>query len=167
MTKAVLSLGSNLGDRLVNLQFAVDELAKSGCSIIGLSSVYETDPVGGVEQEPFLNAVAVVETDLEPVELLHLGLQIENLANRVREVHWGPRTLDIDVIDVFNFSSRSKELSVPHPRAHERAFVLVPLFEIEPNWKIGGTQIVSQLLDDVSNQIVLKRSDLFLKRRQS
>jgi 2-amino-4-hydroxy-6-hydroxymethyldihydropteridine diphosphokinase len=162
LIQAVLSLGSNLGDRLGNLQFALDQLANLGCASIAISSVYETDPVGGVEQDPYLNAVIIIATQLEPEELLKSALDIENLAHRVREVRWGPRTLDIDVIDVAGFSSETDQLTVPHPRAHERAFVLVPFFEIAPEWKLGGEKSVSELQADVQDQCVIKRAELKL-----
>lgn len=163
MIQVALSIGSNLGDRFANLQFALDELVKCGCKVVACSAIYETDPVGGVEQDSFLNLVAIVETELEAKELLQSGLIVENLADRVREVRWGPRTLDIDLIDVLGFSSDTEQLTVPHPRAHERAFVLVPLFEIAPEWKLGGTSPVSELLAEVENQKVTKRADLKLK----
>ena len=162
MIKAAISIGSNLGDRFANLKFAIDQLEDHACKIISCSSVYETEPVGGVEQGPYLNAVAIIETSIEPIDLLHKALEIEQQAHRVREVRWGPRTLDIDLIDVPGFLSATIELTVPHPRAHERAFVLVPLFEIAPDWKLGGTQEVSELLDGVQDQEVLERSDLKL-----
>jgi len=160
LIKAAISIGSNLGDRFANLKFAIDQLEDNACKIIACSSVYETEPVGGVEQGPYLNAVAIIETSMEPIDLLHKALEIEEQAHRVREVHWGARTLDIDLIDVSGFVSSTKELTIPHPRAHERAFVLVPLFAIAPDWKLGGTQEVSELLDAVQDQEVLERCDL-------
>lgn len=162
MIQAAISIGSNLGDRFANLQLAIEQLEVNACKIIACSSVYETEPVGGVEQGLYLNAVAIIETPMQPMELLHKALEIEELAHRVREVRWGARTLDIDVIDVAGFSSSTKGLTVPHPRAHERAFVLVPLFEIAPDWKLGGTQEVSELLDGVKDQEVFERADLKL-----
>jgi len=162
LIQAALSIGSNLGDRLANLQFALDQLAHLNCTIIAISSVYETDPVGAVEQGPFLNAVVIVGSQLKPTELLESVLNIENLAHRVREVRWGPRTLDIDLIDVIGFSSETDQLTVPHPRAHERAFVLVPLLEIAPEWTLGGTAPISELLGGVADQRVVKRAELRL-----
>ncbi len=166
MIQAALSIGSNLGDRFANLQFALDELVKCNCNLVACSAIYETDPVGGVEQDSYLNAVVIVDTPLDPEELLQSALKIENLAHRVREVRWGPRTLDIDVIDVLGFSSDTEQLTVPHPRAHERAFVLVPLFEIAPEWKLGGDRPISELLAQVENQKVTKCADLKLKGSQ-
>lgn len=166
MIQAALSIGSNLGQRFANLQFAVDQLGKNACHIVACSSVYETEPVGGVEQGPYLNAVVVVETRLDPVQLLQAALSIEDLAHRVRDVRWGPRTLDIDVIDIVGFSSATEELAVPHPRAHERAFVLMPLLEVSPDWKLGGAKSLSELLVQVADQKVIKISDLKLRGAQ-
>ena len=167
MIQAALSIGSNLGQRLANLQFAIDQLEKNECQLITYSSVYETEPVGGVEQGPYLNAVVIVETQLEPLQLLHAALSIEDLAHRVRDVRWGPRTLDIDVIDIAGFSSATEELTVPHPRAHERAFVLTPLLEVAPDWKLGGEKSLSELLGQVVDQKVSEIADLKLKGAQA
>ncbi|NBX70363.1 MAG: 2-amino-4-hydroxy-6-hydroxymethyldihydropteridine diphosphokinase [Actinobacteria bacterium] len=167
MIQAALSIGSNLGQRLANLQFAIDQLEKNECQLITYSSVYETEPVGGVEQGPYLNAVVIVETELEPLQLLHAALSIEDLAHRVRDVRWGPRTLDIDVIDIAGFSSATEELTVPHPRAHERAFVLTPLLEVAPDWKLGGEKSLSELLGQVVDQKVSEIADLKLKGAQA
>lgn len=167
MTQAALSIGSNLGQRLANLQFAIDQLEKNECQMITCSSVYETEPVGGVEQGPYLNAVVIVGTQLEPLQLLQAVLSIEELAHRVRDVRWGPRTLDIDVIDIAGFSSATEELTVPHPRAHERAFVLTPLLEIAPDWRLGGEKSLSELLGQVVDQKVSKIADLKLKGAQA
>lgn len=163
MIQAALSIGSNLGDRLANLQFALAQLSMHECELVAVSSVYETDPVGGVPQDSYLNAAVIVNTELSAEELLRTALEIENLANRVREVRWGPRTLDIDVIDVLGFTSGTEELTVPHPRAHERAFVLVPLLQIAPEWKLGGTQLISDLIVNLSDQKVVECIDLKLK----
>lgn len=163
MIQAALSIGSNLGDRFANLQFSLDQLQKNSCKVIAISSVYETAPVGGPAQESFLNVAVIVETTMEPLDLLHKALAIEELAHRVREVRWGPRTLDIDVIDVLGFTSATQELTVPHPRAHERAFVLAPLVQIAPHWKLGGTQDVRELLTSVQDQVIYERTDLKLE----
>ena len=130
--------------------------------MVAVSSVYETEPIGGVEQESFLNAALIVETALEPNQLLDLALNIEELAERVRDIRWGPRTLDIDVVDVLGFTSSTEKLTVPHPRAYERAFVLVPLNEIDASWMLGGIEPVGKLLQKVLDQEVIKRDDLKL-----
>ena len=135
MTPAVrvvyLGLGSNLGDRLGTLQAAVDALARSpGVRLVAVSGVYETDPVGGPEQPDYLNAVVGVETDRSPRSLLELAHDVEAGARRVRAERWGPRTLDVDVLLVGDETVADPDLVVPHPRLHERAFVLAPLADL-------------------------------------
>lgn len=135
---ADLGLGSNLGDRHGFLQTALDALVASGCGVVGVSRVYETAPVGGPEQGPYLNAVVRVETDLGPWEVLALAHAIEDAAGRVREERWGPRTLDVDVLRYEGFESADAALTLPHPRMHERAFVLVPLADVDPSVSLAG-----------------------------
>lgn len=128
---AVLGIGSNLGDRLANLQRAVDLLAvEPGLRIVRSSRVYETDPVGGVEQPDFLNAVLEAETDLEPRSVLAATQRVEAALGRTGEIHWGPRTIDVDILLIDRLTLDGPTLTVPHPRMHERAFVLVPLLEL-------------------------------------
>ena len=118
--RVVLSLGSNLGDRLGMLQGAVDTLADTpDFELLGLSTVYETDPVGGPEQDDYLNAIVVAEGPQSPRTLLERALAVENAFDRVRDVRWGPRTLDIDVIAVGDLVVAEADLEVPHPRAAE------------------------------------------------
>jgi 2-amino-4-hydroxy-6-hydroxymethyldihydropteridine diphosphokinase len=134
--RAYLGIGSNLGDRLGHLQLAVDELAAAdGVEVCGVSPVYETDPVGGPEQPDFLNAVVAVDTTRTPHELLALAQRIEADAARVRTIRWGPRTLDVDVLLVGDERVDDPDLVVPHPRLHERAFVVVPLADLDPAWR--------------------------------
>jgi 2-amino-4-hydroxy-6-hydroxymethyldihydropteridine diphosphokinase len=135
MTTAVLSIGSNMGDRLARLQSVVDGL---GAAVRAVSPVYETDPWGGVEQHAFLNAVLVADDrQLDGHDWLHRGQELERAADRVREQHWGPRTLDVDVIScrdgATEVSCHDDELTLPHPYAHERAFVLIPWLAIDPD----------------------------------
>lgn len=126
---AIVSIGSNLGNRLEYLRFALKELG----SVAATSQVYETEPIGGPEnQGAYLNMVAVVKTTLDPFSFLRKCQRIEAEAGRKRLVRWGPRTLDIDVLFYDNFSITSPELTVPHPRFAERRFVLVPLSEVAP-----------------------------------
>ena len=133
MHEVALALGSNMGDSAAILQGAVDDLASvDGISVIAVSRAYETDPVGGPEQDAYLNAVALVVTDLDPWELLAVTQSIEQHWHRVREVRWGPRTLDIDILAVGEETVDSDDLVIPHPRAHERAFVLVPWLDVDP-----------------------------------
>jgi 2-amino-4-hydroxy-6-hydroxymethyldihydropteridine diphosphokinase len=133
MTRAHVGLGSNLGDRLATLDAAVQALdADESTHVMAVSRVFETVPVGGPEQGPYLNAVAVLETDRSPYQLLDLLQSTETSLGRVRAEHWGPRTADLDLILYDGPPIDSPELIVPHPRARERAFVLVPLCDADP-----------------------------------
>ncbi|MED3690015.1 2-amino-4-hydroxy-6-hydroxymethyldihydropteridine diphosphokinase [Peribacillus butanolivorans] len=132
-----LSIGSNLGDRLVTIQSAFRLLDEnSHIELVACSSLYETDPVGYADQDCFLNAVFKVKTDLKPEELLRTCMQIEQELGRKREVRWGPRTLDLDILLYNHENIETEILSVPHPRMQERAFVLVPLMEVDPDIKL-------------------------------
>ena len=133
MTRAYLALGSNLGDRMQHLQLAVDGLrAADGVRVDALSHVYETAPVGGPEQGPYLNAVVAVDTDLDPWPLLALAHALEHEAQRVRAERWGPRTLDVDVLSIDGVALDDPDLTMPHPRMWERAFVLMPFADVAP-----------------------------------
>ncbi len=130
---AFLGLGSNLGDRQANLRRAVDLLAGTdGIEVIRTSAVYETAPVGP-PQPDYLNAVVEVRTTRSPRALLDAGLAVERALGRVRDVRWGPRTLDVDLLRYGDEHIDEPGLVVPHPRMHERAFVLVPLRELDPS----------------------------------
>lgn len=127
--RAIVAMGSNLGDRVAYLRFGLERLS----NVIAQSQVFETDPVGGPDnQGPYLNMVAVIDTDLDPYALLRRLLQIEAEAHRVRLERWGPRTLDLDLLFYDDVSINSEELVVPHPRFAERRFVLEPLSEVAP-----------------------------------
>lgn len=133
--RAYLGLGSNLGDRAALLQGAVNGLAAmGGVTVAAVSPVYETEPVGGPEQPEYLNAVVGIDTDLTPRQLLEVAQRLEREAGRVRdgEERWGPRTLDVDVLLVGDEHVDEPDLVVPHPRLYERAFVMVPLSDLEP-----------------------------------
>jgi 2-amino-4-hydroxy-6-hydroxymethyldihydropteridine diphosphokinase len=131
--RAYLAIGSNLGDRADHLQGAVDGLAAAdGITVVAVSPVYETEPVGGPEQPDYLNAVVAVDTDLTPRELLEVAQRLEHEAGRVRVERWGPRTLDVDVLLVGEEHVDEPDLVVPHPRLFERAFVMVPLADLDP-----------------------------------
>jgi len=139
MTTAYLGLGANLGDRLANLQRAVDLLAEvSGLRVARSSRVYETEPVGGPEQPEYLNAVVEVETDLAPHDLLEACLSVETRMGRVRAEPWGPRTIDVDVLTYGDETIDEPDLVVPHPRMHERGFVLAPLAELTADPSLPG-----------------------------
>jgi len=130
---AYIGLGSNLGDRSSYLQLAVDALARvPGVHVKAVSHVYETAPVGGPPQDPYLNAVVAIETDLIEEELLRRCQQIEQLAARERAERWGPRTLDVDILLVDDTRFDGPDLSIPHPRMWERGFVLAPLRDVAP-----------------------------------
>jgi 2-amino-4-hydroxy-6-hydroxymethyldihydropteridine diphosphokinase len=141
--RAVLALGSNLGESADTLTRAVAELADpENVRLVALSPVAKTRPVGGPEGQPdFLNLVMEVETELGPLELLHHCQSVENRHHRTREVRWGPRTLDVDVIVYGDLELETEELTVPHPRAAERAFVLQPWAWMDPGAKLGGTPV--------------------------
>ena len=133
MTRAHVGLGSNLGDRMATLDAAVRAMdADEQTHVMAVSKVYETAPVGGPEQGPYLNAVAVLETDRGPHELLHLLQATEAGLGRVRAERWGPRTADLDLLLYDGPPIQEPDLTVPHPRARERAFVLVPLCDADP-----------------------------------
>jgi|UniRef100_A0A7C1G1Z8 2-amino-4-hydroxy-6-hydroxymethyldihydropteridine diphosphokinase len=132
MVTTYIGLGSNLGDRWATLRTAVGQLRTLG-QVTAVSSLYETEPVGYRDQPWFLNAVVILETALEPQELLHRLLEIERAAGRRRLFPNAPRTLDLDLLLYDAVVMASEELVVPHPRLHERAFVLVPLVELAPD----------------------------------
>lgn len=132
--RAFVALGSNLGDRLANLQRATDRLgAREGIQVRASSRVWETDPVGGPEQPDFLNAVLELDTELEPHELLSAVLRVEIELERVRDIRWGPRTIDVDILLIGALAVNDDDLVVPHPRMTERAFVLMPLLDLDPD----------------------------------
>jgi 2-amino-4-hydroxy-6-hydroxymethyldihydropteridine diphosphokinase len=148
--RVVLALGSNLGDRLENLQGAADALSDApGLEFRAASPVYETRPVGGPEQPDYLNAVITVDTALPARTILDRARGVEEAFGRVRDVTWGPRTLDVDVIVCGDEVSDDATLTLPHPRAHERAFVLAPWHDIEPDAEIPGRGRIEDLLDAV------------------
>jgi 2-amino-4-hydroxy-6-hydroxymethyldihydropteridine diphosphokinase len=143
----ILALGSNLGARLDILQGAVDAVAGlPGVSVDEVSPVYETAPVGGPEQPDYLNAVLLARTDLSPYDLLAGVHEVEAAFDRIREVRWGPRTLDIDIITYEGVRSNDPDLTLPHPRAHERAFVLAPWHDADPDAVLPGHGPVAGLL---------------------
>ncbi|NRQ36108.1 2-amino-4-hydroxy-6-hydroxymethyldihydropteridine diphosphokinase [Nonomuraea sp. NN258] len=164
--KVVLALGSNLGTRFQTLQGALDTLFDAPeLEFVQASPVYETDPVGGPDgQKPYLNAVVVAETTLPPRALLERAQSVENAFGRVREERWGPRTLDVDLIVVGDTVSDDPELTLPHPRAHERAFVLVPWSKADPDGEIPGHGRIADLLAGLDQQGVRLRPDLKLQR---
>jgi 2-amino-4-hydroxy-6-hydroxymethyldihydropteridine diphosphokinase len=143
--RVYLGLGSNLGDRLASLQHAVQELEAREVRVLRSSRVYETDPVGGPPQPDFLNAVIEIDTDLDPVDLLGLCLEVETELGRIRGERWGPRTCDIDILTYDEREIDEPVLTVPHPLMHERAFVLVPLLELDADPMLPGGRKASDL----------------------
>jgi 2-amino-4-hydroxy-6-hydroxymethyldihydropteridine diphosphokinase len=129
VTRAFLSLGSNLGDRRQFLEEAVGSL---GSSVVAVSPLYETAPVGGVEQDSFLNIVVEIDTALGPRELLAVCHRLESAAQRVRTERWGPRTLDVDIVWMDGVTLDDPDLMLPHPRWKDRRFVLAPLRDLAP-----------------------------------
>ncbi|MDP6541402.1 MAG: 2-amino-4-hydroxy-6-hydroxymethyldihydropteridine diphosphokinase [Phycisphaerales bacterium] len=131
-----LGLGSNLGDRAKYLATAVDSICKDpNILVVQQSSVIETEPVGIIEQGKFLNQVIEIQTEYEPLDLLSACLAIEASLGRVRDEKWGPRILDIDILFYGCHSINEEDLIIPHPKAHKRLFVLIPMEEIAPNFE--------------------------------
>jgi 2-amino-4-hydroxy-6-hydroxymethyldihydropteridine diphosphokinase len=144
VTRAVLSLGSNLGDRLAHLRAAVAGFADV---LVAASPIYETAPWGGVEQDDFLNAVLIVDDPATDAwGWLRRGQALEEAAGRRREVRWGPRTLDVDVVTVDGIASADPELLLPHPGTPERATVLRPWLDVDPDAVLPGHGPVADLL---------------------
>ncbi|HWN36761.1 MAG TPA: 2-amino-4-hydroxy-6-hydroxymethyldihydropteridine diphosphokinase [Pseudonocardia sp.] len=176
MSGAVLSLGSNLGDRLGYLRAAVAGFADAGdTELVAASAVYETAPWGGVPQPDFLNAVIIVRSaELDAWGWLRRGQQLEAAADRVREVHWGPRTLDVDVVVAYRDDlpsagspdsvvfSDDPELRLPHPGAAERNTVLRPWLDIQPDAVLPGHGPVAALLAALGEDGLRRRDDLTL-----
>ncbi len=171
----VLALGSNLGDRLANLQAGIDGLAATpGITPTAVSAVFETSPVGGPDQPDYLNAVLLASSDLPAAEILSRCQSAEQARGRERRVRWGPRTLDIDIIACGDEISDDPQLTLPHPRAHERAFVLVPWHDVDPDASLPGFGPVTGLVARLGTiagpagteaDTVRRRSDLRLTVR--
>jgi 2-amino-4-hydroxy-6-hydroxymethyldihydropteridine diphosphokinase len=162
--RVVLSVGSNLGDRLGTLQGCVQAIGGlPDTDVLAISPVYETDPVGGPAQPDYLNAVLIAATGLRPLDLLAATQRIEADFGRVRVDRFGPRTLDIDIISYAEEVSLDPVLTLPHPRAHERAFVLAPWHDIDPGASLPGCGPVTTLLAGLGRGGVRRRPDLGLK----
>ena len=135
MTDVFISIGSNLGDRVANVHKGLQAIAvQQHITLQEVSSIYETEPVGYLQQPPFMNMVCMTETDLLPKELLQVLQKIEDRLGRVKTRHWGPRIIDLDIVLYSNLVYENHELTIPHPRLMERRFVLVPLAEISPQF---------------------------------
>jgi 2-amino-4-hydroxy-6-hydroxymethyldihydropteridine diphosphokinase len=146
--KAVVALGANLGNPEEQIELAL-ALLKESTEVQSISSLYRTKPVGGPEQPDYINAVCILESDLPAADLLSLLHGIEKTLGRVRTEHWGPRTIDLDLIQYGNILSSAAELELPHPRAHERRFVLEPWSEVEPDAILLTHGKISDLLEQL------------------
>jgi 2-amino-4-hydroxy-6-hydroxymethyldihydropteridine diphosphokinase len=147
VTRAYIGLGANLGPREITLLQAVDLLAETeGVEVLAVSQLRETDPVGVVDQPHFLNGAVAVDTSLSPRELLDRLLGIEQALGRVRDVRWGPRVVDLDLLVYGELQVDEPGLRVPHPRLHERRFALEPLAELDPELDVPGLGRVEQAL---------------------
>ncbi len=140
-----LSLGSNVGDRLLFLQKAVSGLAQFG-NVNKKSSVYSSDPLAKMKQEIFLNAIIKFETELKPIQLLEKIKQLEKSIGRTKSYHWGPREIDIDIVEYIGPEINIEKLDIPHPELEKRKFVLLPLMEIEGGFKVRSGQTIFQIL---------------------
>src|SRR5215469_13531175 len=159
----VLALGSNIGDRMANLQDAVDHLSSApGLRLSAASAIFETTPVGGPAQPDYLNAVLLAESELPARSVLDLCQAAEAALGRVRKERWGPRTLDVDLIACDDEVSADPVLTLPHPRAHERAFVLAPWLDVDPAAHMVGFGSVADLLAKADMTGVARRFDLTL-----
>jgi 2-amino-4-hydroxy-6-hydroxymethyldihydropteridine diphosphokinase len=151
---AFISLGSNIGNRFILLEEALTDLQKRyPIEVVNVSSIYETDPVGYEDQDVFLNMVAQIRTSLTAEELLDACLEIEKELGRKRDIRWGPRTIDLDILLYNDENMITERLVIPHPRMHERSFVLIPLIEICPNLTLPETkQPLCELADQLSDR---------------
>jgi 2-amino-4-hydroxy-6-hydroxymethyldihydropteridine diphosphokinase len=162
--RVVLALGSNLGDRLASLQAGVDVLAAApGLGQLSVSPVYETAPVGGPAQDDYLNAVVIADTALPARAILERARQAEAALGRVRAQRWGPRTLDVDIIVCGAEISADPALTLPHPRAHERAFVLAPWHDLDPAAQIPGRGPIADLLANLGGAGIRQVPDARLR----
>lgn len=149
VTRAVLGLGANLGSPREALRAAVAGLAaEPGIALLAVSGLWRTAQVGGPEQPDYLNAVVVVETDLPAPALLAVAHQLEQSAGRTRDERWGPRSLDVDLLDVAGVRSVDPGLTLPHPRAHLRAFVLAPWAQVDPGWALAPHDVPARPVRD-------------------
>lgn len=156
MTVVYIALGSNMDSPHSQLDSALEAIAQHPhMQLTGVSSRYQTPPIGP-QQPDFINAAAELSTDLSPLALLDALQAIEQQQNRVRNIHWGPRTLDLDILLYDNLVLESERLTIPHPRLSERAFVLVPLTDLNPQLALPSGETVAELLANCSQQGIVK-----------
>jgi 2-amino-4-hydroxy-6-hydroxymethyldihydropteridine diphosphokinase len=169
VTAVVWSIGSNLGERLDQLRVPARQAPFYGVDVRSVSPVYETEPVGGPAQPTYLNAVVLADTELSPYALLAVAHAIEQAAGRERAERWGPRTLDVDIVSYgdgqYDGAGAAEALGLPqlwlpHPRAHERAFVLVPWLDVDPQARLTGHGRVAELVARLDTGGVHRRDDL-------
>lgn len=153
MTLYAIGLGSNQGDRLQHMLEGV-RLLKDAGQLVAISYLYETEAIGGPEQPSFLNAAAVIESELDPSQLLHALHGIEAARDRLRNVRWGPRTLDLDILSSDGAAMATDELTIPHVRSAERRFVLQPLVDIWATAVVAGGLTAAEALERVGDQEV-------------
>ncbi|MEU6484599.1 2-amino-4-hydroxy-6-hydroxymethyldihydropteridine diphosphokinase [Streptomyces sp. NPDC046887] len=164
--RAVIALGANLGNRLETLQGAIDALEDTpGVRVKAVSPVYETEPWGvdPASQPSYFNAVIVVKTTLPPASLLERAHAVEEAFHRVRDERWGARTIDVDIVSYADVVSDDPVLTLPHPRAHQRAFVLAPWHDVDPEAQLPGAGPVADLLTTVGRDGIAPRADLELR----
>ncbi|GBF32120.1 2-amino-4-hydroxy-6-hydroxymethyldihydropteridine pyrophosphokinase [Desulfocucumis palustris] len=150
---AYIGLGSNMGDKEANIRQAVEMVANiPGVLVTGVAPLYKTEPLGFTRQDWFLNTVAEIGTDVAPLSLLHSLQEIENKMGRVRTIHWGPRTIDLDMLLYGRECINLPELTVPHPRMGERAFVLVPLSRLKQDISIPGLGKVAEIASELAEK---------------
>ena len=161
MAAVFLGLGSNLGDKEANIREALERLARHpDVRLKRVSSLYEAAPVGFADQPDFVNAVALIETELGPADLLHIVVSIEDDMGRVRNRHWGPRVIDIDLLLYNNVEIAAPELAIPHPRMMDRAFVMAPLAEIAPDLELPGGRKPGEVLEGLKDQRVRRLAEV-------
>lgn len=163
MKKAVIALGSNIGDTLANLKEAVSLLKENGCNVLAVSRLYQTEPWGYADQDDFLNGAVLIETDRDPFSLLELTQGIEKGMGRKKLFVNGPRNIDLDILLYENERVESENLTIPHPRIAVRMFVLRPLMDIVPEWDVPGSGTVEQLYDayDGNERVELSSCELW------
>ncbi|WP_156727377.1 2-amino-4-hydroxy-6-hydroxymethyldihydropteridine diphosphokinase [Streptomyces apocyni] len=164
--RAVISLGANLGNRLETLQGAVDALEDTpGLRVKAVSPVYETEAWGVTpgSQPSYFNAIVIIKTTLPPSSLLERAHAVEEAFHRVRGERWAARTIDVDIVAYQDVISDDPELTLPHPRAHQRAFVLAPWLDVDPEAQVPGHGSVAQLLAEATREGVSRRDDLELR----
>lgn len=153
-----IGLGSNMGNRSDYLRNGLAQIEDlDEIRVEKISSIYETEPVGYLNQEKFLNCVVQLKTSMPPLRLLAAVKEIEKKQNRRQKARWGPRTLDLDILFYGSFRMNLPELTIPHPEAHKRRFVMVPLCEISPDFKpFAGTKTISQLLNECQDRATVE-----------